>query len=174
MTCKWTSVQLTSVSCTSVFSLTTACLWNTLLSTSEIEDRDWNIDNMTWLFHTTPSTDRQTDRHTHTHTHTHTQKQKKNHSLNLNPMPRVRNYPYIHLKIHNSFYFWAIAIKNFMPLSTFVFSMCWQEIKHVVEIIILKKIARKSTPWKFCYVKVKGEFSPMVYTVEVLQCKKHG
>ena len=59
-----------------------------------------------------------------------------------------------------------------MTLSIFSFSMCWQVMEYVGEIIW--KIATKSTRWKFYYVKVIGEFSPMVYTMKGSLCKGHG
>ena len=49
-----------------------------------------------------------------------------------------------------------------------------QKSSYVGEIIIFLKIATKSTPWKFYYVKVMGAFSPTVNTVKVSQCKSHG
>lgn len=46
----------------------------------------------------------------------------------------------IHRKIHYSINFWAtVVVVNFIALSTFLLSACWQEVEYVNEIIKFKK-----------------------------------
>ena len=74
----------------------------------------------------------------------------------------VKNYPHIQWKIHNSFNFWATAIKfhDFIDIS-FLHVFTRNEVScgnHYFE-----KYAAKSTLWKFCCVKVMGKYSLRVY-----------
>ena len=61
-----------------------------------------------------------------------------------------KKYPHVHLKMPNSFNFWATLWR----FGYFLFSTCWREIKYLVEIIkLFWKIASKSARWKFYSAK---------------------